>query len=146
MGKLARFWLCSATRKYSDSATRRLEQSWGEPGRGLINLSGSTRTTIPLSAQKRSFEARPTYPLSATSGIMQRSIIRSERSQSWSDGETGLALPPTAEKDTSVILVLNQYKSIGCSPGRHPDTRTMATGSNGDSRDSVHDRRLCIAA
>ena len=77
----------------------------------------------------------------ATSGLMQRSIIWSDRrrgQQSWSDGEVGLALPLTAEKGMSVILVLNQYKCIGCSPGKHPDTRTMATGSDDDSRDSVH--------
>jgi hypothetical protein len=55
-------------------------------------------------------------------------------------------LPLTPEKGTSVILVLNQYKSIGCSPGKHPDTRTMATGSDDDSRHSVPDRYLCIAA
>jgi hypothetical protein len=48
-------------------------------------------------------------------------------------------------KGASVILVLNQYSCIGCSPGKHPDTRTMATGSDDDSRDSVHDRCLCIA-
>ena len=51
-----------------------------------------------------------------------------------------------AAKGTAVIPVLNQYKSIGCSPGKHPDTRTTATGSDDDSRDSVHDRCLCIAA
>jgi hypothetical protein len=45
---------------------------------------------------------------------------------------------------TSVILVLNQCRCIGCSPGKHPDTRTMATGSGDDSRDSVHGRYLCI--
>jgi hypothetical protein len=45
----------------------------------------------------------------------------------------------------SVILVLNQYKCIGYSPGKHCDSRTMATGSDDDSRDSVHDRRLGIA-
>jgi hypothetical protein len=50
-----------------------------------------------------------------------------------------------ALKGTSVILVPNQYKRIGCSPGKHPDTRTMATRSDDDSRDSVHDRVLCIA-
>ena len=43
-------------------------------------------------------------------------------------------------KGTSVILVLNQYKCIGCSPGKHPDTRTRATGSDDDSRDSVQGR------
>jgi hypothetical protein len=46
---------------------------------------------------------------------------------------------------TSIILVLNQYKRTGCSPGKHPDTGTMATGSDDDSRDSEHDRYLCIA-
>jgi hypothetical protein len=81
-------------------------------------------------------------------GRMQRSIIRSDRrrgQQSWRDGEVGLALPLMAEKGTSVIPVLNQYKRIGCSPGRHSDTQTMATGSDDDSRDNVHDRCLCIA-
>ena len=56
----------------------------------------------------------------------------------------GLSLPLTAEKSASVILVLNQYKRIGCSPGKHPDTRTTAPGSDDDSRDSVHDKYLCI--
>ena len=82
----------------------------------------------------------------ATSGLMQRTIIRfrSRRrgQQFWSDGEVGLALPLTTEKACRVILVLNQYKRIGCSPGKHPDTRTMATGSDDDSRDNVHDRCL----
>src|SRR5262249_18297079 len=31
-----------------------------------------------------------------------------------------LASPLTAAKGTLVILVLNQYKCIGCSPGKHP--------------------------
>ena len=94
---------------------------------------------------------QPTGPLGsfrATFGLMQRSIVRSDSrrgQQSWGDGEVGLALPLTAEKGMSVILVLNQYKRIGYSPGKHPDTRTMATGSDDDSRDSVHDRCLCIA-
>jgi hypothetical protein len=48
-------------------------------------------------------------------------------------------------RELAVILVLNQYKCIGCSPGKHPDTRTMATGSDDDNRDSAHDRCLCIA-
>jgi hypothetical protein len=55
------------------------------------------------------------------------------------------ASPLTAAKGTSVILVLNQYKCIGCSPGKPPDTRTMAPGADDDSLDSVHDRCLCIA-
>jgi hypothetical protein len=50
------------------------------------------------------------------------------------------------DQGTAVIPVLSQYKSIGCSPGKHPDTRTTATGSDDDSRDIVHDRCLCIAA
>ena len=48
-------------------------------------------------------------------------------------------------KGTSVILALNQYRCIGCNPGKSPDTRMMATGSDDDSRDSVHDKCLCIA-
>ena len=53
------------------------------------------------------------------------------------------AAPPltlTAGQGTSVILVLNQYKCIGCSPGKHPDTRRMAAASGTGSRDIVHDR------
>jgi hypothetical protein len=50
----------------------------------------------------------------------------------------------TAAKGTSVILVLNQYNCIGCSPGKHPDTRTMAIGSDDDSLDSVRDRCLTL--
>ena len=53
--------------------------------------------------------------------------------------------PLTAAKGTLVIPVPNQYKCIGCSPGRHSDTRRMATGSDDDSRDNVHDRCSCIA-
>jgi hypothetical protein len=45
--------------------------------------------------------------------------------------------PRRAAKSTSIILVLNQYKCIGCSPGKHPDNRTMATGSDDDSRDEA---------
>jgi len=50
-----------------------------------------------------------------------------------------------AAKGTSVILVLNQYNCIGCSHGKHPDTQTVAIGSDDDSLDSVRDRCLCIA-
>jgi len=32
-----------------------------------------------------------------------------------------------------------------CSPGKCPDTRTVATASDEDSRGSVHDSCLCIA-
>jgi len=35
---------------------------------------------------------------------------------------------------------------LGCSLGKRPDTPTMTTGSDDDSRDSVRDRCLCIAA
>jgi hypothetical protein len=75
------------------------------------------------------------------------SITSSARVQQSLEGwrARALASPLTAANDTSVILVLNQYKCIGCSPRKHLDTRTMATGSDDDSRDSVHDRYLCIA-
>ena len=80
---------------------------------------------------------------------MWRNIVRLEivdaGEQSWNDGEVGPALPITTEKGAPVILVLNQYKHIGCSPDKHPDTRTMATGSDDDNRDSVHDKYCCIA-
>ena len=44
-----------------------------------------------------------------------------------------------------VILVLNQYKRIVCSLGRHPDIRTMVTVLDDDSLDNVHGRCLCTA-
>jgi hypothetical protein len=50
-----------------------------------------------------------------------------------------------AAMGTSVILVLNQYNCIWCSPGKHPDTQMMAIGSDDDNLDSVRDRCLCIA-
>src|SRR5262245_5441485 len=62
----------------------------------------------------------------------------------WRLLPSALALLLTA-KGTSVILVLNQYKCIGCSPRKHSDTRTMAIGSDDDSVDSVHDRGSCIS-
>src|SRR5690242_10030392 len=43
------------------------------------------------------------------------------------------------------ILALNQYKRIGCSPGKHFRTQMTAIGSDDDSRDSAHDRCLYIA-
>src|SRR5262245_36228204 len=55
------------------------------------------------------------------------------------------ASPLTAAKGTSVVPVLNQYRRIGCSPDKHPDTGTMAPASDDDSRDSVHGRCLCIS-
>jgi hypothetical protein len=56
-----------------------------------------------------------------------------------------LASPLPATKGASVILVLNRYKRIGCSRGKRLDTQTMAIGSDGDSRDSVHGNCLRIA-
>src|SRR5690242_18587968 len=52
---------------------------------------------------------------------------------------------PESGEGTSIILVLSQYKRIGCSPDKRPDTRTTATASDGGSRDSVRDRYSCIA-
>ena len=111
-------------------------------------------------SQSRHFGRRPTtsgLPLETDIVRAGRHVSKVPRPNSCSaasfgqivdairDGEVGLALPLTAEKGTSVIPVLSQYKRIGCSPGKHPDTRTMATGSDDDSRDSVHDRCLRIA-
>jgi hypothetical protein len=45
-----------------------------------------------------------------------------------------------------VILVLDQYKCIVCSLGKHRDSRTRATDSDDDSRGSVYDKCLRIAA
>jgi hypothetical protein len=73
------------------------------------------------------------------------SIISSARVQQSPEGWRGAGVAADGGKGTPVILVLNQYICIGCSPGKHPDTQTMATGSDGDSRDNVHDRYLCIA-
>ena len=60
-------------------------------------------------------------------------------------GWPSLAIGRTAAKGTSIIPVPYQCKCIGCSPGKHPDTGTMAPGSDDDSRDSVHGSRLCIS-
>src|SRR5262245_56016550 len=46
---------------------------------------------------------------------------------------------------TSLNLALYQYKCIGCSPGRHPDTRRMGSASGTGSRDNVHDRYSYIS-
>jgi hypothetical protein len=71
--------------------------------------------------------------------IARRSIGAGQRNtEGWRCH--ALASPLNAAKSTSVILVLNQYKCIECSPGKLPDTRTTATGSDDDNRDSVHDR------
>src|SRR5260370_34223126 len=50
----------------------------------------------------------------------------------------------TAAKGAPVILVLNQYKCIGCSPGKRPDTGRMVFASRTGSRDIAHDRYLGI--
>jgi hypothetical protein len=56
-----------------------------------------------------------------------------------------MSISPRTRPNLSVIIpVPAQYKCIGCSPGKHLDTRAMATGSDDDSRDSVHARCLCI--
>jgi len=67
------------------------------------------------------------------------SFIESEPLNGFSIALLGMTVP------LRVIPVLNHYKCIGCSLGKHPDTPMMATGSDDDSRDSVHDRCLCIA-
>src|SRR5262245_9187227 len=83
----------------------------------------------------QSFNRRPRSP---NSGHEINSPVR------WRLVPSALALP-RATKGTSVILVLNQYKCIGCSPRKHSDTRTMAIGSDDDSLDSVHDKCSCIS-
>lgn len=45
----------------------------------------------------------------------------------------------------SLILVRAQYKYLGCNPDKRPGTRKMEPDSDGDSRDSVRDKRLCSA-
>jgi hypothetical protein len=72
-------------------------------------------------------------------------LIRSTRSGVIVADGRAAADTLTAGKSMSVILVLNQYKCIGCSPGKHSDTRRMAAASGTGSRDIVHDRYLCIA-
>src|SRR5262245_30974087 len=51
----------------------------------------------------------------------------------------------TREAASSVIPVLYQYKCIGCSPGRYPDTQRMGSASWTGSRDTVHGRYLYIS-
>jgi hypothetical protein len=98
---------------------------------GLCDRSGTIRLGAP------------------TSRLMQRRIIRPEFvapvRRAWWEREVWRVAADNGAKGPSVILVLNQYNCIGCSPGKHPDTRTMATASDGGSRDSVHDRCACIA-
>jgi len=110
-------------------------------------MSGRDRYASNSGAKQsaRLFRATPRQDAWQQKGC--HSITSSVRVQQSLEGRRGraLALPLTAAKGTSVILVLNQYKCIGCSPGKHPDTRPMATGSDDDSRDSVHDSYLCIA-
>ncbi len=110
-----------------------------------------------LAAALRSFSTSAAVSFGGSTEIVSLSILplnlnghsitSSARVQRSLEGWRGRApvLPLTAVKGASVILVLSQYICIGCSPGKHPDTRTMATGSDDDSRDSVHDRYLCIA-
>src|SRR5262245_13625029 len=76
-----------------------------------------------------------------TNGMMlsPAGLVRTRRCA----GQSGSTL--AAAKGTPIIPVLDQCKRIGCSPGKHPDTGTMAPGSDGDSRDSVHGRRSCIS-
>ena len=81
-----------------------------------------------------------------TRGDVRDHIVSRKTTADLQIGAVGRDREVGAAKGTAVIPVLNQYKSIGCSPGKHPDTRTTATGSDDDSRDSVHGRRLCIAA
>ena len=76
-------------------------------------------------------------------GFLSRFRIRSGARSEAAAVKQAVALDVAG--DMSVILVLNQYKCIGCSPGKHPDTRTMAIGSDDDSLDNVRDRCLCIA-
>ena len=70
---------------------------------------------------------------------VSRSTWRSARLHSQRVGRERGSVSPR-----EVILVLNQYKCIGCSPGKHPGTRTMVIGLGDDSRDSAHDRCSCI--
>src|SRR5262249_24932966 len=112
-------------------------------GRGV-----DTEAPLPpwVSCSCRSGQAR-LVPQAAVSNAANSKLHFVGAGQQSLEGWRGRALasPLTAAKGTSVLLVLNQYKCIGCSPGKHPDTRTMARGSDDDSRDSVHDRRLCTA-
>jgi hypothetical protein len=79
---------------------------------------------------RRTFKA-PTHSLSGSPSPARASWI--------------MAIGRTAAKGTSIIPVPYQCTCIGCSPGKHPDTGTMAPGSDDDSRDSVHGRRSRIS-
>ena len=104
------------------------------------------RATFPASTSPRQLLR---YQLPETLHLLERLADARLLSLRQMDARLGLRhfahTPRRAANGTSVILVLNQYKRIGCSPGKHPDTRTMATGSDEDSRDILHDRYLCIS-
>ena len=67
----------------------------------------------------------------------ERFALRESRACRLANGKRG--------EGGSFIPVPNQCKYIGCNPGKHSDTRKMATASDEGSRDIEHDRYLCIA-
>jgi len=70
--------------------------------------------------------------------LMQRSIIRSDRRTRQQDGR--------GSKRHGGHPGPKPVQEYRVQSRKHPDTRMTATGSDDDSRDSVHDRCLCIAA
>src|SRR6201993_2195493 len=113
------------------------------PSSGLLgHRVGSTRLRRSRNVRYRSNTDRIYAPQQPVASANDR---HSASSTIHEDRARYKAAPLTAAKGTSVILALNQYNCIGCSPGKHPDTGTMAPGSDDDSRESVHGRCLCIS-
>src|SRR5262249_44751049 len=126
---------------------------------GGVDWSGRSTNATTLSLTRTSLHRRSGTNKSRR--LMRRSACVKERQNSCDDksAETPLNLIQikdvnlkcitdasllAAAEVTSVIPVLSQYTSIGCNPGKHPDTRTMAIGLDDASRDNGHDRCLCI--
>src|SRR5262245_33197390 len=121
-----------------DNTVRQRERSYFDGGEEIPRgLSGEVlHETILL---RREDVNGTTPPIAVTQPLR----VRSNRDGAGLPPYAAKASPLTAAKGTSIIPVLNQYKCIGCSPGKHPDIGTMAPGSDDDSRDSAHGRCLC---
>ena len=71
----------------------------------------------------------PMSALPSIADILQRGVHTSGIKPARFDHSVAVSkASPDVGRTQAAILVLNQYRSIGCSPGKCPDTRTTATG------------------